>query len=191
MTREQAIQEYYQNPNKCLFCSQIINISEKEKVYDVKRKKFCNRSCAASHNNKGKKRGPHLSGSCKICLAPIRAKLKYCMQHRKSHDITLLLTEHQNISRQYFKKRLLRNGLLENKCYICEAPPFWREHPMILILDHINGINDDYRLSNLRLLCPNCNSQTPTFSGRNIKLRTSLNLITIRGTQRKILKPKP
>jgi 5-methylcytosine-specific restriction endonuclease McrA len=38
-----------------------------------------------------------------------------------------------------------------------------------MILDHINGIKNDSRLLNLRLLCPNCNSQTATFSGRNVK----------------------
>jgi hypothetical protein len=43
---------------------------------------------------------------------------------------------------------------------------------MSLVLDHINGVNDDdYTPSNLRLLCPNCNSQTPTFCGRNMKRR--------------------
>jgi hypothetical protein len=43
----------------------------------------------------------------------------------------------------------------------------------MLVLDHINGINDDYRPGNLRLLCPNCHSQTPTFAGRNRQKRQS------------------
>jgi len=38
---------------------------------------------------------------------------------------------------------------------------------LVLTLDHINGVNDDHRLHNLRLLCPNCHSQTPTFGGKN------------------------
>jgi 5-methylcytosine-specific restriction endonuclease McrA len=36
-------------------------------------------------------------------------------------------------------------------------------------LDHINGVRDDHRLENLRMLCPNCHSQTPTYGGRNAK----------------------
>ncbi len=47
----------------------------------------------------------------------------------------------------------------------------WRRQALVLVLDHINGVNDDYTPENLRLLCPNCNSQTPTFCGRNMKKR--------------------
>jgi len=38
----------------------------------------------------------------------------------------------------------------------------------VLVLDHINGVNNDNRLENLRFLCPNCNSQTATFAGKHI-----------------------
>lgn len=36
-------------------------------------------------------------------------------------------------------------------------------------MDHINGIHNDHRIENLRLLCPNCHSQTKTFAGRRHK----------------------
>lgn len=45
--------------------------------------------------------------------------------------------------------------------------PEWQGKELVLVLDHINGIHSDNRLNNLRLLCPNCNSQTSTFAGRN------------------------
>jgi hypothetical protein len=44
----------------------------------------------------------------------------------------------------------------------------WNDAPIPLELDHINGRRDDNRLTNLRLLCPNCHAQTPTYRGRNI-----------------------
>ncbi len=66
------------------------------------------------------------------------------------------------------KKKLITEGLLINKCYICGLTS-WLNNSISLQIDHVNGINDDHRLENLRLLCPNCHSQTKTFAGRNIK----------------------
>ena len=67
------------------------------------------------------------------------------------------------------KARLIKEGMLKERCKICAQRPVWRGKRLVLILDHKNGVKNDYRLSNLRLLCQNCNSQTDTFSGRNVK----------------------
>ena len=66
------------------------------------------------------------------------------------------------------KSRLIREGRLEYKCAICGIKE-WRDLPLSLQLDHINGINNDHRIENLRFLCPNCHSQTETYSGKNKK----------------------
>jgi len=42
---------------------------------------------------------------------------------------------------------------------------------MPLILDHINGVNNDNRLENLRFVCSNCDSQLDTYKSRNRKNR--------------------
>ena len=38
-----------------------------------------------------------------------------------------------------------------------------------MVLDHINGDGRDNRIGNLRMLCPNCNSQQDTFAGKKNK----------------------
>ena len=66
------------------------------------------------------------------------------------------------------KQKLVKTGILEYECSICHLVE-WCGKPLSLQLDHINGIHNDHRLENLRILCPNCHSQTPTFAGKNRK----------------------
>lgn len=68
----------------------------------------------------------------------------------------------------YIKRRVLRAGLLGTICATCGISD-WCEKKLVLHMDHINGIKTDNRLENLRLLCPNCHSQTGTYCGRNLK----------------------
>lgn len=71
-------------------------------------------------------------------------------------------------SRWLKKAKLLREGHLRDCCFACGISE-WREQPLVVQIDHINGIKDDWRIENLRMLCPNCHSQTPTYGGRNSK----------------------
>lgn len=66
------------------------------------------------------------------------------------------------------RKRLIIENILQPKCNICQNIE-WMNKPIPLELDHINGINTDNRLENLRLLCANCHAQTSNYRGKNIK----------------------
>ncbi len=83
--------------------------------------------------------------------------------------LSKILVKNSTHHRGHLKDRLIKEGVLINKCSICDLDPQWNDKPMVLIIDHINGVKNDNRIKNLRLLCPNCNSQTDTFSGRNKK----------------------
>ena len=97
------------------------------------------------------------------------------------------MKEESNYSRWNLKRRLIKEGLLENKCEVCNQPPMWNGATLVLVLDHKNGKNNDHRLENLRLLCPNCHSQTPTFAGRARRL----NLERDRVGRERERKPRP
>lgn len=88
---------------------------------------------------------------------------------RKLVPLVDVLTTNSSFARTHLKKRLLKDRLLEEKCYECGIGPIYNNKPLSLQIDHINGISNDNRLENLRLVCPNCHSQTDTFAGKNKK----------------------
>ncbi len=69
-------------------------------------------------------------------------------------------------SRSHLKRRLLAAGIVANCCEACGISE-WRGKPLAIQIDHINGDAKDNCLENLRMLCPNCHSQTETFGGKN------------------------
>jgi hypothetical protein len=53
---------------------------------------------------------------------------------------------------------------------MCGQDEFWRGERMAMILDHINGVRNDNRIGNLRIVCPNCAATLPTHCGRKNRL---------------------
>lgn len=70
-------------------------------------------------------------------------------------------------SRRSIKEHLLAEGV-PYACSLCGISS-WKEKPLTLQLDHIDGNHNNHSRNNWRLLCPNCHSQTETFCGKNTK----------------------
>ena len=80
-------------------------------------------------------------------------------------EILVPNSKYENITR--LKKRILKAGLLKYECECCGNKGEWNGKPLALQLDHKDGNHNNHSIENLRFLCPNCHSQTDTYSGKN------------------------
>ncbi|HEX6457925.1 MAG TPA: HNH endonuclease signature motif containing protein [Thermoleophilaceae bacterium] len=82
-----------------------------------------------------------------------------------------ILVERSTYHRGHLKRRLYEEGIKLPRCEMCGQGEVWKGRPMALILDHINGIPNDNRLENLRIVCPNCAATLDTHCGRKNRLQ--------------------
>lgn len=69
---------------------------------------------------------------------------------------------------QLYKKALIAEGLKKDVCEDCGQLPVWNGKELVLQIDHIDGDSANNKFENIKVCCPNCHSQTETWSGKNI-----------------------
>jgi len=108
--------------------------------------KFCSRSCSAKFNN---------------TLRTSRIKIPKLTQFEVKEQLF--------VTGSISHRPMIRKLLSKQRGYMCEVCSLtsWQDQPITLIVDHIDGDASNNFPENMRLLCPNCNSQTSTFGGRN------------------------
>lgn len=157
------IEDYNSNPKLCKNCNLVIE-------YDKRRNDFCSHSCSVSFNNKGVRRHGDAPIDCLNCGIKTHNE-KFCSAQCqqdilwKQRKDEMISSGKDNSAENRLGKRYLIE-LHKGKCQICSLNE-WMGKPMPLVLDHINGNPYDNSLTNLRVICHNCNAQTPTFAGRN------------------------
>lgn len=88
-----------------------------------------------------------------------------------THDY--ILNNYLNMGSNRLGKNVIRKikeyNIVGSNCSLCGLGYFYNNNNLMLHLDHINGNRCDNRIENLRLLCPNCHSQTDTWRSKNKK----------------------
>jgi hypothetical protein len=149
-------------PKKCKLCHVKLKYSQRGG-------NFCSHGCAACFNNGRRTR--IVKSSCVGCDRKVRGSNIWCSKDcrkktRWERAKALIVksgcfpSKTSYIAKKFIKER---DGF---DCKICGLG-FWLGQVLPLILDHIDGNSDNWRLDNLRLICSNCDSLTPTYKGRN------------------------
>lgn len=86
------------------------------------------------------------------------------------HDLSDILSNKVKYQSKDLKRRLIKGGILEEKCSKCGLGNSWQGEPITLQLDHIDGNHHNNSLENLRILCPNCHSQTTTWGAKGLRV---------------------
>lgn len=145
---------------------------------DLPRKRlvFCSSSCAAKYNNVHRvRKNAKLIRFCKNCGKGIKNKIycsTKCQGEFKSKETykKFLLGEINSINLLSYSPVAAKKYILKEqncKCTICGAENKWNGKELIFILDHIDGNSQNNRRNNLRLVCPNCDTQLDTFKSKN------------------------
>ncbi len=85
----------------------------------------------------------------------------------------ILKGKHPHYQTYKLRNRLIKENLLDYECASCGISE-WNGSDISLELDHIDGTRANHRIENLRLLCPNCHSQTSTFRSKNRKRKKKI-----------------
>jgi len=152
---------------------------------------FCTKSCSASYwNTLQPKRKTSISTTCKKIrdLSKTSSAPKYCKYcfERITRSYTYCSSECKQAVQKEKALRRFNNGECKTassiktafkylnivECQICGQKPMWNNKPLTLQLDHINGNSDNNYSENLRLICPNCHTQTETFAARNMRQKS-------------------
>ena len=97
----------------------------------------------------------------------------FCEFINKKHNgskielTSILEGNHPSYQTNKLRIRLIKEGIKSHECECCGVTK-WLDNPISLELDHIDGNRNNHKLSNLRILCPNCHSQTSTYRGKNV-----------------------
>ena len=141
--------------------------------------RFCSEKCARGFSSKEKRLEINKKVSLKLKGRKVGHGFTFGHVMQQGYRDKMLVSLNQtyrdkmlNTDCQFLGKKLRKRKVMEeqgNKCALCGIPEEWNGKTLCLELDHIDGNSDDNTRKNIRIICPNCHSQTPTYKAKNAK----------------------
>lgn len=154
---------------ECLRCQQQTN-----------NPKFCSLSCSASYNNSKAPKRKRQERKCANCdkqfiFHPSEASTAKCCSNQCRLEYAWTQKYDKVMQDRGWKPNVtnntIRNWFIKfygNNCMLCGVDADnWQGKPITLIVDHINGDCQNQSLDNVRIVCPNCDSQLDTYKAKN------------------------
>lgn len=167
--KQERINNYNLNPKLCKTCHNPLS-------YLKRKNDFCSHTCSAKFNNVGTCRHgtPRTTFECLNCGKKLSGKQHKFCSHRCQRQIEYqerlkIVQEGGDWRKGWNHAGTIRRELLNirgHQCEICHATE-WMNQPIALVVDHKDGNSDNWRDDNLRLICCNCDAQTPTYKSKN------------------------
>lgn len=158
--------EYDKDPNLCSECK--ISL-----IFTKRKNKYCSKSCANTSNNRGVRRHGLEPKWCLNCNNKLKeSRAKFCSQEcssKYSHKKYIQKVEDEKDFGSITSYKFAKKYLIEKRghqCEICKNTT-WMGNPIPLVFDHIDGRSSNNKLSNVRLVCGNCDMQLPTYKSKN------------------------
>lgn len=181
LKQQERINLYNLNTNTCKRCNKILGYFEKRKL-------FCCSSCSATFNNLKRteniRKNPNQYKEKRV---PVTWNCLHCK--KENTTVAWRVGKYCNIRCQinYQNKERVHQWLEEGKDWLTQVPQWakkylaeingyscsmcgiseWNNKKIVLECDHIDGNYKNNKKDNLRLICPNCHSQTDTYKAKN------------------------
>lgn len=162
--KRERVNKYNLDPTLCRHCSESL-------LYEKRKNKFCGHSCAASFSNLGVIRnivsGKWRKKPCLNC-EKITENVKFCN-----------ISCYSDYTKQQRREKIRKAGrifdkkdkwyLIETRSHSCEKcnTSIWNGEDIPLDIHHEDGNDDNNKLDNLLLICPNCHRQTNNHGSKN------------------------
>ena len=160
--------------------------------------RFCSSGCARGFSTKEKRTEINQTVSAKLSGVdrPSRRGFKHSdetkesLRQRKLENTIRKIESTPFIDLTFGLKRKVVLQEQNEKCLWCGVSSIWNGKPLTLQIDHIDGVRSNNQRDNLRALCPNCHTQTPTYGSKNMKPESRVKMAEVTKYMRELKRVK-